>query len=186
MIVGITGNYCSGKNFASLLFQKHGYTLIDVDKIGHEVLVSKQDEIIYTFGEKILKDGLVDRKSLGRIIFNNCEEKKRLESIVHPQMIKRIKEIIKKERDVVINAALLVEMCLFVLCDFVIGISAHNEVAVMRAMARDKISREDVERRLKSQIPLKEKLHFVDKVIDNNGNKKEFKRRVEETIENLH
>jgi dephospho-CoA kinase len=185
MIVGITGSYCSGKSVACVLFQQHGYEAIDVDLIGHEVLEDKKQNIIEVFGEEILKEGHVDRGRLGFIVFNDHIKKQKLEDIVHPEMVSRVKEAIKNKRDVVINAALLIEMGLDTLCDFVIGVDVKEEVAIKRGMARDQLTSEEAALRLKAQIPLKEKLHCVDKVIDNNGAQKDFENIVRGLIQLL-
>jgi dephospho-CoA kinase len=185
MIVGITGNYCSGKSIASSLFQNHGYEVIDVDIIGHEVLEEKKHEIVGVFGRGILKGERIDRKKLGTIVFNDHVQKRKLEDIVHPDMARRVKEALRNKRNVVINAALLIEMRLNTLCEFVIGIDVTDEVAVKRGMARDKLTREEALLRIKAQRPLKDKLHCVDKVIDNNGEKKDFERKVKDLIKLL-
>jgi dephospho-CoA kinase len=185
MIIGITGNFCAGKNSASFLFSEHGFRLIDVDRIGYDALEQEKEAIVVSFGNKVISEGKVDRGKLGRIVFSDQAERKKLESVVHPLMIRRVKEICKNERDVVINAALLIEMCLHVLCDFVIGIAVKEEIAVKRGIKRDGIEREEVLQRIRSQIPLKEKLHYVDIVIDNNGSPDELKRKVERIIRDL-
>jgi len=178
MIVGITGNYCSGKDSASMLFSAQGFTVIDVDKVGYEALKAKKEEIVEAFGEGVLTGCQVDRKKLGRVVFSNSEEKKRLESIVHPWMIRKVKSSISGGCETVINAALLVEMCLFVLCDFVLGIQVNEKKALERGMARDVLSHEEVLKIMRSQIPLKQKIQYVDKIIDNNGTFKEFAERI--------
>jgi dephospho-CoA kinase len=73
-------------------------------------------------------------------------------------------------------------MSLVSFCDFVIGIQVDDEVAILRGMKRDGLSRDETIRRILSQIPLKEKLYYVDKVIENNATVREFRRRVRETI----
>jgi dephospho-CoA kinase len=182
MIVGITGCYCSGKSVASTVLQERGYYVIDVDKIGHEALDVKKNEIVRAFGENILHNGSIDRKKLGRLVFVNAGERKKLESIVHPWMIKKVRSITVEQKNTVINAALLIEMCLFVLCDFVIGIDIDQHIAIERGMTRDHLTKGEALRRLKAQIPLKEKLHYVDKVIENNESIEKFKSKVIELI----
>jgi len=185
MVVGVTGNYCSGKDLACIIFRDEGYCIVDVDVLGHEALEEKKSDIIQVFGKKIVKNGSIDRKTLAGIIFQDRDEKAKLESIVHPWMIKRVKERVKHSGNCVINAALLIEMCLFVLCDFVLAIDVQQDIAVSRAAARDGITREKALERLRAQKPVKGKLHFVDKVIDNNGNPRELEEKVKEIIKNL-
>jgi dephospho-CoA kinase len=92
MVVGITGNYCSGKDIASSQFQESGYRIIDVDRLGHEALRARKGEIVQAFGTAILRNGQVDRKKLGEIVFADQGQKKRLEIIVHPWMVEQVKK----------------------------------------------------------------------------------------------
>jgi dephospho-CoA kinase len=85
----------------------------------------------------------------------------------------------------VINAALLIEMCLHVLCDVVIAIRVERETAIERARRRDGVSREEAEARLDAQFPVKEKLHLVDIEIENDGTMESFEHRLQEVLDAL-
>lgn len=185
MVVGITGNYCSGKDIACSIFQEQGYEIIDVDRIGHEALEAKKDEVVQAFGRGIVGGDAIDRKKLGMIVFSSQEKKRKLENIVHPYMIKRVRELVRQADKAVINAALLIEMCLFVLCDIVVAILAPEVILVDRAVHRDGISRTEALQRLGAQIPIKEKLQYVDKIIDNNGSRDEFEQKIKSLIADL-
>ena len=185
MIVGITGNYCSGKNTASALFEEHGYRVIDVDRVGHEALVRKKEDVRRAFGEGVLTGGAVDRAKLGSIVFGSEERKRTLERILHPWMTREVKRRVSGGGRWVINAALLVEMCLWVLCDYVIAVTADERTLIERAMARDEVSREEALQRIGAQIPTQEKLHFVDKEIDNNGKLEQFLHELRAVIAEL-
>ena len=185
MVIGITGNYCSGKDVACAQFEQAGFSIIDVDSLGHEALEVKRQEVVDTFGKHLLHGNGIDRAKLGAIVFSDGGKMKELERIVHPWMIRRVRQLTTESTDCVINAALLVEMCLFTLCDRVIGILVEEEVAVGRAGRRDGLSREEALRRIRSQIPTKEKLHFVDTVIDNNGALDTFRQSVASVIAKL-
>ena len=182
MVIGVTGVYCSGKNYVSRIISKFGFKNIDVDKIGHRALDIKKEDIVREFGKGILKmtgdDNKIDRKILGKIVFSDPEKLKTLERIVHPWMIKEVKRQILEYSNCVINAAILIEMCLFVLCDYVIGIDVDTDVAIKRAVLRDGISEEEAKMRIRSQIPLKEKKHYVDIVIENNGSKEDLEKLI--------
>jgi len=182
MIVGITGGYCSGKDSASRLFAEHGFTVVDVDRLGYEALEMKKEDVVKAFGSTVLTGAMIDRKKLGRIVFGDRESRKKLESIVHPWMIRRVKALVRGEREVVINAALLVEMCLFVLCDFVLGVEVTEEEAIARGMRRDSLSHDEALSRMRSQIPLKEKIQYVDKIIENNGSFEEYADQIIELV----
>jgi dephospho-CoA kinase len=116
-------------------------------------------------------------------VFADPAARKKLEAIVHPWMIGRVKETIRGRRKVAIDAALLIEMCLFTLCDTVLGIEVSEETAVRRGMERGGLTREQVLLRVRAQIPLKQKLQFVDKVIDNDGDIGVFEKKVREFVE---
>jgi dephospho-CoA kinase len=196
MVVGITGGYCSGKSVASGVFRDFGYEVVDVDRIGYEALEARKGEVVSVFGERVLRRGglrpgghhgpegmTIDRGKLGSIVFADPSERKKLEAVVHPWMIRRVKEIVRGGTKVVIDAALLIEMCLFPLCDVVLGIEVSEETAVRRGMERGGLARDEVLLRIGAQIPLKQKLQFVDKVIDNNGDIGEFKEKVRQFVE---
>lgn len=185
MVVGVTGGYCSGKTLACSVFEASGFAGIDVDCIGHEVLEEMKDRVAREFGETVLKEGRIDRKALGTVVFRSLGKKRKLEEILHPSMIRKVEKRVRGERDAVINAALLIEMRLHRLCDFVIALQADEEVVVQRGTKRDGISREEVLLRIGSQIPLKEKLQYVDKVIDNSGTVSELLTRVRRTMESF-
>jgi len=186
MVIGVTGIYCSGKNYVSNLISKYGFQLIDVDKIGHYALQVKKDEILKEFGKEILKEKSlnnknsyeIDRKALGKIVFSDAQKLKLLEKIVHPWMIKEVKRQISEYENSIINAALLIEMCLFVLCDYVIGVDVEEDIAIERAIKRDDVSKHEAKVRIQNQIPLKEKKHYVDIVIDNNGTKDDLEKSI--------
>jgi dephospho-CoA kinase len=178
MVVGITGSYCSGKDVACSLFRDAGYRIVDVDRIGHDALQVKREELCKEFGAEILRGETVDRRKLGSIVFSSDEKRRQLERIVHPWMIREVRRRIVHDGPWVINAALLIEMCLWVLCDYVIGVDAETEVLVERARSRDGLHREEALRRIHAQIPIKEKLHFVDIKVDNNGDLERFRGKI--------
>jgi dephospho-CoA kinase len=182
VVIGVTGGYCCGKSVACALFTRKGYVHIDVDRIGHEVLAENKKEVVEVFGDGVLSGGRIERSVLGRIVFADTEKRRRLEEILHPSMVVHVRRALEGCRNAVIDAALLIEMSLVSFCDFVIGIQVDDEVAILRGMKRDGLSRDETIRRILSQIPLKEKLHYVDKVIENNATVREFRRRVRETI----
>jgi len=185
MIVGITGNYCSGKDLACTIFEQAGFSVIDVDSIGHKALAAKKREIVRVFGKGVVKNGEIDRKKLGAIIFSYEKQKEALERIVHPWMIRKVREMVRACGNCVINAALLVEMCLFPMCDYVIAVDTQLDMAVKRAIKREGLTPDEARMRLRAQKPLKGKLHFVDIVIDNSKTIPEFEFRVREVVENL-
>ena len=92
MVVGVVGKSCSGKDEAVKFLVNEGFYEINVDKLGHEALKQKVDELVSSFGSTILKDGEVDRKILGPIVFSDPEKLKILNSITHPWMCEETEE----------------------------------------------------------------------------------------------
>ena len=99
-IVGLTGGFASGKSFVASLFKKLGAKIVDADKLGHKALKKGSPaykRIVAAFGKKILKPGLsINRKALGEIVFADKKSLAKLNSIVHPGIIKGVRERIRK------------------------------------------------------------------------------------------
>jgi len=154
MVVGIAGKYCAGKNTVSRILEQHGYQMIDVDKLGHQALSRKKEEIAARFGELILTaEGDVDRKRLGEIVFENPEARRDLEEILHPAMVSMVEEEISRDAATrkIINAALLFPMKLDRLCDRVLWVTAPLFVRVKRAWRRDHLPLPRIVQRMWSQ-----------------------------------
>ena len=120
MILGITGSIGSGKTAAAKIFSRYYYTRIDADEIGHSLMKENKElknKLIKNFGNKILgKNGNIDRKKLGGIVFNDKNELKKLNSMMHPLIIYEIKNQIEKiqkecgdNTKIIIDAPLLLE-----------------------------------------------------------------------------
>ena len=153
-VIGLTGLYCSGKStIEKILESDYNFFVIDVDKIGHLVLEDKKDIIIEYFGAEILSNGIVNRKILGQLVFSDKKKLAILNSIVHPQMKKKIEELIKisDKNKICISAALLFEMNLDNLCNKIIVVKSPIIEIIKRAKKRDNRSIVNVLRILNSQ-----------------------------------
>ena len=158
MVIGIAGKYCAGKDFIVGMVNKYrynglGFTVLDVDNIGHIVLEREKDRVVSVFGKTIVdKTGAIDRRKLGQIVFRNRENKAKLESILHPLMVDEVKKRIKdRKNNFIINAAILFDMGLHLLCDFVICINAPFFIRFRRALKRDNLPVWDIVKRLSAQ-----------------------------------
>lgn len=137
-VLGITGLYCSGKSSADKILLQYGYKIIDVDLLGHEALDICKDLIVKNFGKDILKNKVIDRKKLGGIVFSCRDKLNELNKIVHPVMIKMVKERMASGGDkICINAALLFEMGLDELCSAVCIIKSSLFNIIKKAKKRD-------------------------------------------------
>lgn len=182
MIVGITGSFGAGKSTVAGFFKKQGAFVFDADKIAHEALLKKAacyEKIVKIFGNKILKEnGEIDRRCLGRIVFDDKLLLKKLCDIIHPYVIKRIKRDIKGLRRIkgsaaaVLDASLLIEAGLRGLVDKLIVVKAGSRRQIERCRKNYGLSGKEVMARIKSQMPIGEKIRFADFVIDNSKSKK--------------
>ena len=183
VILGITGGFGSGKTAVARIFSSFGAKLINADKIAHRVInpgSKAYKKIVATFGRGILKqDREVDRQKLAGIVFNNKNSLKRLNNIVHPEVIRIIKNEIKVSRAkvIVLDAPLLLEAGLEELVDKLIVIKITKDGQFKRIQNKTFLSKADILKRIASQIPLRVKARLADFVIDNSGTIKKPRNR---------
>jgi dephospho-CoA kinase len=169
MVLGITGRICAGKDAVALLFRQKGWAIIDVDKIGHQVLSTKTEEVFNLFGAG-LSDGKggVDRRRLGKLVFENSELLEKLEKLLFPDMIRIVQESVEElrveGRNSIINAAVLEKMGLHTLCEAIIVVSAPLPLRFIRAVKRDSLSLCGIMKRFAAQraISAKRLRKYVD------------------------
>lgn len=176
-VIGLTGGIASGKTTVSDILKGHGAVIIDADKISRKIFIKDSPvykEVVKEFGNSVLKgDGEIDRKKLGNIVFNDYNKLKKLNEITHPVIIEDIKEKIEKERSigkekaVILDAALLIELKLYEIVDEVWLIVVDTKTQIDRLMERDKLSYEDAANRIKSQMPIEDKMKHADFLINN-------------------
>lgn len=171
-VIGLTGSIASGKSTVSNKLKSLGYKVVDCDEINHKLLLkgnSGYKEVLATFGEQILDDSSqIDRKKLGNIIFNNPNEKNKLNQILHPL----IKEVVIKELEecdgfVFLDCPLLFETDFHKLCDLTIVVYVNLDTQIHRLMERDGITFPDALKKIYSQMPLDKKMELADYVLDN-------------------
>ena len=179
IIAGLTGGIASGKSTVSRFFAEAGARIIDADGIAREVVrkgTPAHGEIVATFGTKVLlPDGEIDRERLGDLIFNDPEEKKRLDAIVHPRVFERSAEMIAAigqqapEAVVILDIPLLFEAAMERDLAEVIVVYVPAAVQLQRLMKRDGIAEKAAMARIRSQMPIEEKRRRATLVIDNSG-----------------
>jgi dephospho-CoA kinase len=156
MVLGLTGPYCAGKDAAARVLERRGFRVLDVDAIGHEALEERRDEAAAAFGPGVRRaDGSVDRRALGRVVFADPVALARLEAIVHPAMVEKVRALAAAQRaagrDVAVNAALLRHMGLDGACDAILEVRACFPVRLLRGLRRDRLGLVQVLRRMRSQ-----------------------------------
>ena len=173
MIIGITGSIACGKSLVSNYLQEKGYTVIDADKIGHEALDDDyvKEKLILAFGNEILEDNKINRQKLGELVFGNSSNLNVLNSIIHPEIRKKILEKIDKNNDkelIFIDVALLFEAKFDDLVDKIIVVYVDKNTQLTRLMKRNSISKKEALSRIVSQMSPIEKAKLGDYTVNNN------------------
>ncbi|HET6370410.1 MAG TPA: dephospho-CoA kinase, partial [Nitrospiria bacterium] len=150
------------------------------------------DHVLSLFGKDILDpDGEIDRKRLGKIVFDDPNLLLELNRIVHPVVFEawRLeKEKIAGETPdavVIFEVPLLVESGAHRMVDRVIVVRTERETQIRRLMSRDQISRKEAEKRIDAQMSLEEKLRFADAIIDGDRDLDEVRKQVDKIYEEL-
>jgi len=186
-IIGITGGIGSGKSTVARILRVLGAKVIDADKIAREVTAKGQpalDEIVEYFGKDILnEDGELDRKKLGKIVFEDKEKLKVLNSITHKYVIERIineLERLKEENAniIVLDVPLPVEHGFLDVVDEVWLVTANKDTRIKRIMERSGLTYEEVIKRMEAQKSDEEYLKIADEVIYNDGSMEELESTV--------
>lgn len=152
MVLGLTGRYCAGKDTVARALAARGYRVIDADELAHDVLAGQAEKVFAVFGQGVrAPGGGVDRRALGRIVFKDETARERLEAIIHPPVVEKIRQMLTAPGDAVINAPLLHKAGLHALCNAVLFVRAPALVRLARAMRRDSLSLRDALARLSSQ-----------------------------------
>lgn len=167
MLIGLTGKTGSGKSSAAKIFESLGAFVADCDKIAHEVLRDEKvkQELCVLFSPDILdKNGEIDRKALGSIVFSDKEKLNRLNGVVHGAIVKKCVELCEKSgKDIcLMDGSELESSGADKLCRHIIVITANEEIRLERIMARDNIDRDSALRRIKAQSDYSKEAIVVD------------------------
>ncbi|TDY01165.1 dephospho-CoA kinase [Thiohalophilus thiocyanatoxydans] len=173
LIVALTGGIGSGKSAVADGFARHGVPIIDTDLIARELVAPGQPalkEITAQFGDAVLTaDGRLDRERLREIVFADPARRRALEQILHP----RIREEVRRRLDglpgpyCLVVIPLLAETGDYPFVDRVLLVEADEETRIRRTMARDGLSREQVEQIVASQSSPAQRRALADDIIDN-------------------
>jgi dephospho-CoA kinase len=193
--VGLTGGIGTGKSTVGTMFVELGCHLIDADHVTHQLF--RPGEAVYSavaqaFGKHILaSDHTINRKVLGEIVFNDPAARTKLNEIVHPAVIQHQRDWLKEmeAKDPggisIVDAALMIEVGTYKNYDKIIVVTCKPEAQRQRLRARSALSEEQIEARIRSQMPLAEKVKYADFVIDNSGGFSSTRTQVEEVNSKL-
>jgi len=184
-VIGLTGGIGTGKSTVSAFLIENNFAIVDSDLIARQVVepgMPSLKELEEAFGSSIIQeDGTLDRKGLAAIVFNDVEQRKIMDKIMHKAILAEIRRQVddyqaqKKHAGIIIDAPLLFEVGLDKWCDHVLLVIADMDVRIDRVCRRDNATREEVEARIRNQLSDDEKIKRSDIIVDNSG-----------TLEDLH
>lgn len=192
-VVGLTGQSGAGKSLISDTFAAHGFAVIDADRVCHDVMEHTDciEALCSVFGSRIQKkNGQIDRKVLGHIVFSNPQELKLLNQTIFPFITRAIKQEIQQaeqrgNRWLLLDAPTLYEANADKLCDYVIAVCADYQSRLQRIVARDKLTVEAAQLRLSAQHDDAFYRERADLVLMNDGSIEAFQQQAKRVIQEL-
>ncbi|MDJ0599667.1 MAG: dephospho-CoA kinase [Crocosphaera sp.] len=190
-IIGLTGGIGTGKTTVShYLATVCHIRVLDADSYARDA-VEKNSPILQTIKERYGRDicldnGELNRKKLGDIIFNNSQEKRWVESQIHPYVREKFKQEMEKsqEKIIVLDIPLLFESQLTHLVTEIWVVYCSYEQQLQRLMTRNHLTEEEAIARIKSQLPLEEKVNQADVVLDNSSTLEALYQQIDQTLKN--
>ena len=185
-MIGITGGIASGKSVVSERLRHLGAVILDADVFSRDAINPHTPgwyRVKEAFPSVIQSDLAVDRRLLGRVVFADAKRRKILESIIHPEVLRRLQaeaKIARQEGKIVFaDVPLLYEVGWERFMDQVWVVYVREDVQLKRLMERSSISKEEARQMVASQLSLEEKIKRATAVIDNNSSLEETWRQVD-------
>ncbi len=171
-IVGLTGGIASGKSAVLNAFRRLGAKTVDCDALARQAVQPGRPalgKIRKTFGPAVFAGKNLDRDAMGTLVFSDPAARRKLEAIIHPEVILKLKQEIRRLPSglLVCDVPLLFEAKLAGLFDDIVVVWAPEKTQLQRLTRRSGLPRTEALRRLRSQIPLSRKRKRGDFVIDN-------------------
>jgi dephospho-CoA kinase len=193
-LVGLTGGIASGKSTVAEILKRQGAAIINADVLAREVVEPGRQawtEIVNTFGTAVLQpDRALDRQKLRAIIFDDPDARKKLESIIHPQVRALAEQRIREHAAagyavIVYEVPLLFEGNLQEWLRPVILVACDVDTQRNRLQSRDNLSAAQARKHIDAQMSLEAKRRLADYVIENNGSLEDLKRQVQAVLEKI-
>lgn len=188
--VALTGGIGSGKSAAGDFFEDLGAVVVDADQLSRDVIergTDGFDELVATFGDEILTNGILDRSKLGQIVFADPKARKTLEEIIHPRVAEAFEEIVEEspaDAVIIYQIPILVETKGQDRFDYIITVEATLENRTARLKNRG-LKGYEIEARLKAQASDAERAAIADAVFNNDGDLDQLLRQVENIYEDV-
>ncbi len=176
ILVGLTGGVATGKSTVAGMFQRCGALVIDADALAHAVVEPGKPAwraIVKTFGKAVLNpDRTLNRQALGAIVFRNRAKLRRLEQIIHPRVAREQARLARQAAHhnpktvVIYDVPLLFEAGIDKRVDTIIVVTADRETQIARLKKRNGFTRAEAIRRIRSQLPLRNKVAAANYLLD--------------------
>lgn len=171
--IGLTGGIGSGKSTIARIFETLGIPVYYADDAARKIMNTDEtlkQTILHHFGKDSYKDGILDRKYIAAIVFNDKEKLELLNSLIHPVTIKDAEEWMQQQTApyAIKEAALLFESGASENLDYIIGVYAPQHLRVQRVMKRDKLPVEEIMKRISRQVDEEMKMKLCNFIITNN------------------
>jgi dephospho-CoA kinase len=183
--IAVTGGIGGGKSAFCKFIEKRGYKVFSADRLAKEIMMRDgevKNKIIKTFGKDSYSNGILNNKYLAERVFIDPESVKKINKIVHPAVIAELNQMmnthLREHKSVFVEAALIYEAKMEEMFDYVIVVTADEDIRKKRA-AKKGIDEEEFERRKLTQLPEDKKKNKADFVFENNGTEKELETKAD-------
>ena len=191
--IPLTGGIATGKTYVATRLREAGVPMVDADILAREVVTPGSPALAAIrkrFGpDAVRRDGTMDRVRVGQIVFKDKRARLDLEAIIHPAVIKAVNDFFnalpKRTPFAIADIPLVYETGRDKDFDAVIVVACPREMQLQRLMERNKLSKEDAERRLAAQLPIDQKVKKATYVINNAGTFEETNAQVDALIASL-
>ena len=188
IVVGITGGFGTGKSTVAGLLRKEGFFVLDADRIAHETLQATNpvfQKICEKFPDAVL-NGYLERRKLAEIVFQDRKRMKRLEKLIHPYVLKRMLEEIRKTKKkyAAVEVPLLFEAGFEKICHFIVTVFSGTNEADKRLIDQG-WTKTEIRRRRAEQWPMQKKMAKSDFVINNTNSKQETKKQIRALLKKI-
>ena len=189
-LIAITGSIGCGKTTIAGLIRRMGYAVYDVDAWVRRLYYRKSFvRVIDKNFPGIVKDGVVNKRLLRNLVFNDAKKLKRLEALIHPFLKQNLRRVIRQNarysRLIFLDVALLFEMGWDKYCNTVLLATVDYELQKRRVMARDKVTAEDFEKINRVQLSKESKILLSDIIIDTDQPKNKLSAELMTIIDKL-
>ncbi|MDI6522414.1 dephospho-CoA kinase [Leuconostoc suionicum] len=195
LTIGLTGGIATGKSTVSALLRQAGFPIVDADIVAREVVepgTPTLEKIKLAFGPGIIDNGVLNRRKLGQIVFEDGAQLKKLNDIMQPAIGSAMADKINFWRLQNVPILVLDVPLLFERdydknksVDKIIVVAASEEMQLSRLENRDQLSNMEARNRVKAQLPMSQKIARADYVIDNNGRIEELQEQVAVLIKKI-